>query len=340
MAEKDQLPIVLLAGGASSERAVSKSSSKGMYEALLSLGYSVRLVDPAYGSRQPDNPEAFFAEEDVFPVNAAHYIDALRSELFDGVDLVVIGLHGKYGEDGTVQALLELRGLRYTGSGVLASALSHNKSMSKIIFKDHGITVADGFKIEKKQYDAEQVSRKIRTNMAYPLVIKPNDEGSTFGLTVCESPEDLAGAIELAFRYSGTIMAEEYIAGREMTVGVLDGSVLPVLEIQPKHTLYDFECKYTKGMSEYIVPAEVSAYAAAEMQRQAKLAYEAVGCSGYARVDFRLSSDNVPYCLEINTLPGMTATSLVPKMAQAVGISFEALIEKIVRAADNGKKTT
>ena len=327
-----KLNVALLVGGASAEREVSKRSSQAIYASLVELGYSVKLIDPGYGINQPEQPEDFFSDKDFFPISARNYLEAVNSHLFDDVDVAFLGLHGEWGEDGIIQSLLELRKIKYTGSNVLASSLTMNKMMSKIVMRDHGIFVPDGFVIEKN-YSEEAVLQKIKSEFNFPLIVKPNDQGSTFGLTVCEKEEDLQKAIALSFEYSDKTLIEEFIPGRELTVGILADKVLPVLEIKPKHTLYDYECKYTKGMSEYIVPAEIPEETAKQIQEQTERAFVSLGCSGYARADFRLNDAGHFFCLEVNSLPGMTATSLLPKAAKAVGISFTQLVEKIVNLA-------
>jgi D-alanine-D-alanine ligase len=173
--------------------------------------------------------------------------------------------------------------------------------------------------------------KEIKNKLKYPCVIKPNDQGSTVGLTICKHENEVNEAVKLALQWSDKALIEEYIPGRELTVAILENEVFPVLEIKPKHNLYDYECKYTPGMSEYEVPAKVNDDVSDNMKHSALDAFKALGCEGYARVDFRLSPDNKEYLLEINTLPGMTSTSLVPKMTKAVGISFEELVDRIVK---------
>ena len=329
---KKKLNVALLVGGASAEREVSKHSSQAIYAALVELGYSVKLIDPGYGIHQPEKPEKFFSDKNLFPVSSRNYLEAVNSSLFDRVDVAFLGLHGQWGEDGIIQSLLELRNIKYTGSDVLASSLTMDKMMSKIVMRDHNISVPNGFVIGKK-YSFDSVLQKIKKEFTFPLIIKPNDQGSTFGLTVCEKEDDIKKALTLSFQYSNKTLIEEFIPGRELTVGVLADKVLPVLEIRPKHNLYDYECKYTKGMSEYIVPAEIPEEIAKQIQTQTERAFVSLGCRGYARADFRLNEAGEFYCLEVNSLPGMTATSLLPKAAKAVGISFTQLVEKIVNLA-------
>lgn len=331
MKPKNETKVILLAGGASSEREVSKSSSAGIYKALTTLGYRVNVIDPAVGKEQHDDVARIFGPDDGRDVSYLNYIDAINLPIFNDADLVFLGLHGRWGEDGQIQSLLQLRGLKYTGPGVLACALAMNKGKAKIIFRNSGVIVPNGFNVMSDSFDYGIDKDWVIRDFGFPVIVKPNDEGSTFGLTLVEREDQLEEAFRFAFKYSNNVLIEEYIPGRELTVGVLDGTSLPVLEIRPKHGLYDFECKYTSGMSEYIVPAPIDDDLAAFIQEQSLLAYHSIGCKGYARVDFRLSPENKPYCLEVNTLPGMTPTSLMPKMAKQKGISYEELVDTIVR---------
>jgi D-alanine-D-alanine ligase len=330
MKSKKKPVIALLVGGSSTEREVSKSSGSSIYRALISLGYEIILVDPAYGKNQPKKTDDFFAKKNFSDVSTKNYVEAINSKVFDRVDIAFIALHGKYGEDGTIQSLLELRGVKYTGSHVVTSAIAMDKLMSKILFKHYDINTPAWIAVEKHDVEAG-IKKKIKDSFGFPCVIKPNDQGSTVGLTICKNADGLSKALKLALKFSEKAMIEEYIPGHEVTVGVLDNKPLPVLEIKPKHGIYDYECKYTHGMSVYEVPANLPEWVQLELQSQALKAYNALGCKVYARMDFRLSSDYNTYCLEVNTLPGMTSTSLVPKMAKAVNISFEKLIDKIIK---------
>lgn len=329
-----KIKIALLLGGTSSEREVSKASGKSIFKALKSLGYDVLLMDPAYGENQPKDEEAYFAKEDSGELSNENYLRAVNSPMFDDVKLAFLALHGKFGEDGTIQALLELRGIKYTGAGILASSLGMDKAMTKVMFRHFGVSTPDWFTIDRNEgpeFIVERIDAKIANSFGYPCIIKPNDQGSTIGLTICRSAEEVIPALNLAHGLSQKAMIEQFIPGREIAVTILENKALPLLEIKPLHNHYDYECKYTQGMSEYIVPADLSEETAAELQRQGFLAFKSIGCETYARVDFRLTEENEPYCLEINTLPGMTSTSLVPKMARAAGISFEELLEKIIK---------
>ncbi len=325
-----KIRIALLLGGTSPEKEVSKSSAKSIYTALKNLGYEVILINPAYGENQPKNEDAFFIKEEFTEISNRNYVKIVNSSLFDNIDLVFLALHGKWGEDGTIQSLLELRGIKYTGSKVLSSAMSMDKDMSKILFKHYGIRTPKWFSVNGLKIEKSSIIDRIETDILFPCVVKPNDQGSTVGLTICKDKESVIPAIEFALKYSNKAVIEEFVKGREMTVAILDNKPLPVLEVKPKHSVYDYECKYTAGMSEYFVPAEIPEKVFKNLQEQALLAHNCLECEVYSRVDFMLTEDNKYFCLEVNTLPGMTSTSLVPKMAKAAGISFEELIEKIV----------
>lgn len=330
------LTVAVLVGGTSPEREVSKESSKAIANAVTELGYKLKLIDPAYGTNQPKENELFFAEENFTELTNRNYVDAVNSDLFNDVDLAFIGLHGKNGEDGTIQSLLELRGVKYTGAKLLSSALAMDKITSKILFQHFDVQTPNWFVVTQKDTDYELIKTKIKKFFGYPCVVKSYDQGSTFGLTICRGDSEVEESIKLALKYSTKALVEEYIPGREITVGVLGQQVLPVLEIKPKHGLYDYECKYTDGMSEYIVPADIPQDVFSHLQQQTLLAYNAVNCSNYGRVDFRVNEKNETFCLEVNTLPGMTSHSLIPKMAKAVGISFNELIDKIIKYELNG----
>lgn len=325
-----KLKVLLILGGTSPEREVSKSTGKSVYQALTNLNYDVVLLDPAYGINQPFEIEDYFSEEDFAEISNENYLDAVNLISPSEINVAFLALHGKYGEDGTIQSVLELKGIKYTGSKVLSSALAMDKIMSKILLEDYKIPTPEYFHFKKDEFTTDEVNEKIEKAFKYPAVVKPNDQGSTVGLTICKSSDQLHEAIRLAFEYSDRILVEEYIPGRELTVAVLDDKALPVLEIRPKHGIYDYECKYTSGMSEYIVPAEIPDDISEKMKDLAVLACRSLRCEVYARVDFRLSPDNKIYVLEVNTLPGMTSLSLVPKMAKALNISFEQLVDKII----------
>ncbi|MFC2094584.1 D-alanine--D-alanine ligase [Bacteroidota bacterium] len=332
-----KINIALFVGGTSPEREVSKSSGKAIHQAIKSLGYNCTLIDPAYGTNQPETDEEFFSAKDFGEITNENLIKTIDSRFMDNIDLVFLALHGRWGEDGMIQSLLELKGIKYTGSGVLSSTIAMDKDLSKTIFLKNNVNTPSWFTIDKK-FNRDEVTGIINSKFGYPVIIKPNDQGSTVGLSIVKNVEEIFKAIETAFQYSDLVVVEEYIPGREMTVAILEDKPLPVLEIIPQSGFYDYVSKYTSGMSEYIVPADVPGDVFDKMQQQAITAFRSLRCKVYGRVDFRLNDENIPFCLEVNTLPGMTETSLVPKMAKVVGISFEDLIDRIIRNSLDGQK--
>jgi len=328
----NKLKIAVLLGGTSPEREVSKSTGKGIIGALLNLGYETVPIDPAYGDQQPDFGDWYYnSVQDSFPDD--NFITCMNSGLFKEVGLAFIALHGKWGEDGVIQSLLELKGIKYAGSGVLASALSMDKAMSKVMFRHFDVSTPDWFVMNFYVKDNSGIIQKIEKEIKYPCIIKPNDQGSTIGLSIVDNQSEVEVAIKLAFEYSKTVLVEQFIEGREIAVGVVGPDTLPPVEIIPSHRIYDYECKYTAGKSRYDVPAKLSPELTAYLKAEGLKAYNALGCSGYGRVDFRLTSEDIAYCLEVNSLPGMTPTSLLPKMAQCQGQSFEQLVERIIQIA-------
>ncbi len=327
------LNITLLVGGSSTERIISKSSSRNIYKALIELGYKVNLVDPAYGLNQPNKIELFFSDEDFTETKVENYISALSLPVFNNTDLVFNGLHGKFGEDGTIQSLLEIKKIKYTGSGILASALAMDKCASKVLFKHFDVNTAEWIPVIFNKFEIDSIKKEIEDRIFYPCVIKPNDQGSTIGLSICKNPDEVEDAINLALKYSNKALIETFIDGYELTVGILEDIVLPPLEIKPKKNLYDFECKYADGMSDYIVPAEFPESILNKLQEQALKAYKALECNSYGRIDFRVDKNYNIFCLEANTLPGMTSHSLLPMMANATGISFNQLVDIIVKSS-------
>jgi len=337
------MKVLVLMGGASPERHVSLDSGKAVLNALRARGNEVIALDSGAGVELPDSvTESGEAAVQPLPpdMHELTLIDrestyrSLTVANLSDIDVVFIGLHGGSGEDGTVQALLELANVPYTGSGVLASALAMDKDISKKIFERERIPTPDWI-IIKPGTDDEYRSRveEIVDRFGLPVIVKPADGGSTVGLTLVKDKNNLVEALAEAGELTKKIMVEKYIAGRELTVAVLAGEPLPVVEILPKHELYDYECKYSPGMCSYEVPADIPDDLAARLAEYGKLAYDSLNCEGYARVDFRLDRDGKPYCLEVNTLPGMTGTSLVPKAAKQAGMSFEDLIERICKEA-------
>jgi D-alanine-D-alanine ligase len=243
-----------------------------------------------------------------------------------GADVVFLGLHGGQGEDGTIQALLDMAGVKYTGSGHLSSALAMDKDLSKKLFRVADVKTADWLMAPVSIEQVEGI-------LDLPVVVKPSKQGSTVGLSVVKKREDIQPAITEALKFDDEVMIERFVPGRELTVGVLGEIALPVGEIIPKHEIYDYECKYTAGMAVEEFPAKISPEATHRVQEQALDAFKSLKLRGCARIDFRLTSEGEFYCLEANTLPGMTELSLIPRGAAAMGLSFPDLCERIVKLA-------
>jgi D-alanine-D-alanine ligase len=338
----NELKVLVLAGGVSEEREVSLASAKAITESLQRLGHTVSVIDAASGKSLLDRSGKYLLEEDTASSSKIALkqgdnlalTESIRSPDYKDTELVYVALHGGAGEDGTIQALLDLAGMIYTGSGRLASAVSMNKDFAKRILRNEGIPTPDWVLVKLQHAgDFKNQIGNLRQEFGFPLIVKPNNSGSTVGLTLVKGEGDLETAFKKAFEVSREILVEKYIRGREITGAVLDGQALPLVEIIPTNELYDYQCKYTKGKSQYICPAEMPAAVAEEMRQLASRVYQIIGCSGLARVDFILGEGNQPYFLEVNTLPGMTELSLAPMAAKEAGISFDELIDRICRSA-------
>jgi D-alanine-D-alanine ligase len=330
------MKITVLMGGTSSERNVSLASGIRIVQALRARGHKVIALDPARGvisdaeerelstgkvGAKPPTLESLskFAEGTFLPNLTS------MKEIKDA-EVVFLGLHGGQGEDGTIQALLDMARVKYTGSGHLASALAMDKDLSKKLFRAAEVNTADWLM-------APATIEQVEGMLGMPVVVKPSKEGSTVGLTLVKKREDLLAAIREASKYDDEVMIERFVPGRELTVGVLGTVALPVGEIIAKHEIYDYECKYTAGMATEEFPAKLSPEATGRVQQQALAAFKALKLGGCARIDFRLTTEGEFYCLEANTLPGMTELSLIPQGAAAMGISFPELCERIVKLA-------
>jgi len=308
--------------------------------ALRSGSHEVAVVDTARGYiPQSDEAALLSGVVGTEPPSIAQLHALERGLLLSGLanlavvqdaDVLFLALHGGRGEDGTIQTLLEMVGVPYTGSGRLGSGMAMDKDISKRLFRTAGVQTADWVMAPA---DPERVGR----DFGWPVVVKPSKQGSTVGLTVVTRVEDYQAAVTLARQYDDEVMIERFVPGRELTVGVLEGKALAVGEIIPRHEIFDYECKYTPGMSEEIFPADLPAHVTKECQRLGLLAHQALKLGGYSRVDFRLTPGGEAFCLEVNTLPGMTATSLLPQSARAVGIDFPDLCERICRTAQLGR---
>lgn len=304
----DSRRVAVLMGGRSAEREVSLHTGEQVASALTSRGHSVEMIDTA----------------------APSFIAALQTGAFD---VAFICLHGQFGEDGTVQGLLELLDIPYVGSGVLASALAMDKVMSKHFFTLAEIPTPEYVVLHAGEpWDPEGIVRAVGPKS----VVKPANEGSAIGVSIVHDPSELPMAIEAAFAYDTQVLVERFIAGVEVTVGVLGNAdlvALPTLEIVPEHEFYDYESKYVPGMSRHIIPARVNEHVAEECQRLSVEAHRVLGCRGMSRADTIVGEDGTVYLLEVNTIPGMTATSLLPDAARAAGIEFPDLCDRLIGLA-------
>ena len=296
--------IGVLAGGISAEREVSLRSGDAVYKALIELGYDAVFID---------------VSENV-----------CREIEVKGVEVAFIVLHGGHGENGAIQGMLEVMGIPYTGSGILSSALAMDKETSKLVFAAHDIPVAPYVLIRKKE--AIELPP-----FGLPWVIKPATEGSSIGVSIVRSQDEVDGAVSEAFGYGDRVLIESYIKGREIQIGMLGQTVLGGVEVRPLREFYSYEAKYTPGLTNYILPPEIDAAAYDTLKTFALKAHNALGCRGATRVDFILDEMNRPFLLEVNTIPGMTETSLLPKIARSAGIEFPLLLEKILESSLEGK---
>ena len=295
--------------GLSAEREVSLKTGEAIFGALARLGYKVCRID---------------AGRDL--------AEALRRE---SVEVAFIALHGGFGENGAVQGLLEVMGIPYSGSGVLASALSMDKEFSKRIFIERGIPVPEGVVLAREDFIGQELVRKMTEKIGFPFpwVIKPATEGSSIGVSMVDDKEGITAALEQAFSLSGRVIVERRIRGKEVQVGVLGGRVLGSVEVRPSLDFYSYEAKYTGGKTEYILPPELDAKTMRLAHETGLAAHKALGCRGATRVDLIIDGASKAYVLEVNTIPGMTETSLLPKIAKAGGLDFPALVEEILKEA-------
>ena len=332
--------VTVLTGGATAERAVAFASASQIVAALRSRGHEVSVVDTAGGlldergerellgaavGTAPPAVDQLAAREQRMLSEGLAELPAVRD-----ADVLFLAVHGGQLEGGTLQAVLDVIGVPYTGSGPLASALAMDKDLSKRLFRATGVPVPAWFM-------APVAPEDVTTALGWPVIIKPSKQGSSVGLTLVKKAEDLGNAVKLAARYDDEVMAEQFIPGRELTVGVLGDVPLPVGEIVPKHELFDYETKYTPGMSEETFPARIETLLARQLQEYAVMAHRALKLNGYSRVDFRVTPEGDIFCLEANSLPGMTRTSLYPQAAQAAGIPFPELCERVARLARNNR---
>jgi D-alanine-D-alanine ligase len=296
--------IGVMMGGLSREREISLKTGKAILKALIEKGYTVCPIDVGQ-----DIAEILVKEK---------------------IEYAFIALHGRFGEDGTIQGMLELMKIPYTGSGVLASALALHKIMAKRIFICEKIPTPS-FEVFQRQEISKDPLRNI--SLPLPLVVKPAREGSTIGVSIARTGQEIVSALKEAGKYDEEILVEEFMKGKEITVGMLEDIPMPVIEIVPKSGFYDYHSKYTKGETEYVIPARIPREKYLYAQEVSLKAFRALGCSGCARVDLMTDENGDPFVIDVNTMPGMTETSLLPKAASYAGISFEDLVERILLGA-------
>ncbi|HIW80675.1 MAG TPA: D-alanine--D-alanine ligase [Candidatus Acetatifactor stercoripullorum] len=342
------MKVVVLAGGTSTERDVSLSSGSMIYRALKKNGHQAILLDVYLGYE--GNVDGIFERDEDWAAQVGAIseknpdLDVIRAMRPDGdknffgpnvlslcksADAVFMALHGANGEDGKIQACFELMGITYTGTDFVSSAIAMDKGITKDIFRAYGIPTPAGLRLKKGEREREKVP--------YPCIVKACCGGSSVGVSIARNEGEYENAKEEAFLYDNEVIVEQYIEGREFSVGVMDGKALPVIEIAPKQGFYDYKNKYQAGSTVETCPARLSREETEKIQRLAELAYEALRMKSYARMDFMKNDQGEFFCLEANTLPGMTPTSLLPQEAAAVGMSFEELCEKILQYAVTDK---
>ena len=335
------MKIVVLAGGTSTEREISIVSGTGICGALRQKGHEAILVDIFCGVENVDWENPFPAEYDV--EKAAEYMSSFNPqikemekkrrsffgpnvlELCEKCDIVFLGLHGANGEDGKVQAAFDLMGIRYTGTGPLGAAVSMDKALSKQLFREGGVPTPYGISLKKGQLLPQDVS--------YPAVVKACNGGSSVGVYMVNDRAECEKALAQAYAYDDAVIIEQYIKGREFSVGVIEGKALPIIEIAPIEGFYDYKNKYQAGSTVETCPAVLDEALTKEMQHYAELAYEVLHITSYARMDFMMNEKNEMFCLEANTLPGMTPTSLLPQEAAVMGYNFNQLCEWLIEVS-------
>ena len=339
------MKIVVLAGGTSTERDISIVSGTGICRALRSRGHQAILIDVFCGAAQTDVDQAFSEDYDVD--EAVSYIKSFNPSLpelirgrksfwgpkvlslCEAADIVFLALHGKNGEDGRVQATFDLMGIPYTGAGYLSSGMAMDKAITKKLFWQQGVPTPRGFSFSRQdpfQYPDQH-------DMDFPVVVKTCCGGSSVGVYIVHQRQEYENALKLAFGYEEFVVVEQYIKGREYTMAVVNGKAYPIVEIAPKEGFYDYKNKYQPGSTVEICPAPLEEETADTMTRIALDAYRALDLEAYARFDFILNDKGKIYCLEANTLPGMTPTSLIPQEAEALGMDYADLCEELMRVS-------
>lgn len=335
------MKIALYLGGTSTERDVSVISGRNIGTALQEAGHEVLYVDPALPPENigtdPDQQgligEQPPGDREVAQLDHTQIFRLLLDERIAVCDFHFIGLHGGIGENGILQGMMEHLGYRFNGPGYSASAVAMDKHLSKEIMVAQAVPTPEWLVVTRSRWaaDPDEVRLVVEKKFNLPVVIKPNAQGSTIGLSIIRETHELHDALDQAFRYDHRVLVEQYVPGSEITAAILDEEPLPLIRIQPKSGLYDYESKYSEGRTEYEVPASLQDALTDQIQMYALRLFRSIGARGYSRVDFRLTEEGEALCLEINTLPGMTTTSLVPKAAGAAGISFTGLLERIIQ---------
>ncbi len=338
------MKIAILAGGNSTEREVSLCSGTMAYQALKGKGHQVVLVDVYLGVTDVDVKTVFTCDRDwAAGVSAIgeknpdlNDIRKMKNgdtvffgpnvlEICKAADIVFMALHGANGEDGKIQAALDLYDIKYTGTDYMSSALCMDKAITKVFFEYHNIVTPKSIVVKKDEDYRESAAR-----IHFPLVVKTSCGGSSVGVYIVHNDDELDTAMSEVYQYGDEVLLEQYIKGREMTCGVIEGKALPVIEIEPLEGFYDYKNKYQEGSSVETCPAKISEECTRKIQKAAEKAFAVLHLQTYARIDFILDENGIPYCLEANTLPGMTPISLLPQEAQAVGMDYAALCEHII----------
>ena len=336
--------IIVLAGGNSTEREVSIASGQGVCKALRERNHKAVLLDPYFGASKKEE-NLFPAEYDVD--KAADTMREMSSKLEETMktrkgffgpnvleickeaDIVFLALHGANGEDGKVQSVLDLMGIKYTGSGPLSSGMAMDKGITKMVFEAKGVPTPKGITLEKGKCSSQLADY----GMGFPVIVKPCCGGSSVGVCIANNQTEYQAALLEAFSYENEVVVEQFITGREFSVAVVDKKAYPVIEIAPLQGFYDYKNKYQAGYCVETCPAEISSALTKEMQKYAEMGYEALNLQAYARLDFLMDDEGNMYCLEANTLPGMTPTSLIPQEAKAIGMDYPQLCEKLIEVS-------
>ncbi len=353
--------ILVLAGGVSTERDVSLITGKQIYNALKRNGHDVILMDVYLGYELPDEfkdislsdlftkdidwvkdiPDIREVDPDIAGIKALrsdgdrNYFGPNVIKLCQEADVVFMALHGENGENGRIQACFDLMGITYTGNDYISSAVSMDKGLTKDIFKAYDIPTPQGLRLKKEEYLKQKEAGKLECTVGFPCIVKACCGGSSVGVSIANVPEEFEKALAEAFKYDNEAVIEQYIKGREFSIGVFDGSAMPVIEIAPKVGFYDYKNKYQAGAAKEVTPAEIDADTTRRIQQTALDVFRLLELSVYGRIDFLLTDDGKAYCLEANTLPGMTPTSLLPQEAAVVGYSYERLCDTIISLSLN-----